>query len=249
MNHSNTIDTLKEHLEFKNVLNGVLPYVLGETNSLARQGKPGISDAFGSALWNVDFALQCAASSIYRINMHQGLNYRYASWQPIDTQRAPKATRPAYYGNIATAAFLGDLTTHRVQVVELEMPDPELDAGYGAYIDGKLARIALINLRTYNGTTSASTGPSRPEQKYSFSIPWAAAASKAVKLDRLMAPGSDALSGITFRGFSYNYELDEGRPVALENVTVGESVDISEKGLLEVLVPDASAVLVNLAGP
>lgn len=58
------------------------PLVLGEGNSLARQGVGGISNSFGAALWGLDFALQLVVRGIGRWHMHQGTNYRYQAWQP-----------------------------------------------------------------------------------------------------------------------------------------------------------------------
>ena len=59
-----------------------------------------------------------------------------------------------------------------------------------------------------------------------------------------MANGSDAITGITFDGYSYNYELDAGRPVLLRNVTRGETA-IVKNGLVKVDVPASSAVILD----
>ncbi len=66
-----------------------------------------------------------------------------------------------------------------------------------------------------------------------------------VGVQRLMANGSDAISGITWDGWSYNYELDKGRPVRLANVTVGETLAV-HNGVVTVTVPDSSAALLNI---
>ena len=44
---------------------------------------------------------------------------------------------------------------------------------------------------------------------------------------------------------SFNYELDNGRPVKLDNVTVGETVQVAD-GAVSVVVPDSSAVVLDL---
>jgi hypothetical protein len=49
---------------------------MGETNSLYNQGKPGLSNSFGAALWGIDFNLYCASVGIRRVHMHMGTNYR-----------------------------------------------------------------------------------------------------------------------------------------------------------------------------
>ncbi|KAL1998863.1 hypothetical protein VTN02DRAFT_5464 [Thermoascus thermophilus] len=45
-----------------------------------------------------------------------------------------------------------------------------------------------------------------------------------LSVQRLLANGRHAITGITRDGWSYNYELDGGKPVRLDNVTVGETV-------------------------
>lgn len=77
--------------------------------------------------------------------MHMGTNYRYQSWQPIDTDKATKGTKAPYYGNIAVAAFLGDITKATPSIVNLPLQNEE-EAAYAAYVDGKLARIIVINM-------------------------------------------------------------------------------------------------------
>ena len=67
-----------------------------------------------------------------------------------------------------------------------------------------------------------------------------------VGVRRLMANGSDAISGITFDGYSYNFELDDGKPVLLGNVTRGEVLKVGRDGVLSLDVPWSSAVLLDL---
>ena len=65
-----------------------------------------------------------------------------------------------------------------------------------------------------------------------------------VPVQRLQAAGSDVRSGITFDGWSYNYELDQGRPVRLSNVTTGETVKVSG-GKVSVVVENSEAVILS----
>lgn len=53
-----------------------VPLIMGETNSLYNQGKPGLSNSFGAALWGIDFNLYCASVGFKRVHMHMGTNYR-----------------------------------------------------------------------------------------------------------------------------------------------------------------------------
>jgi hypothetical protein len=246
MNHTSNINSVDSILTVRNGLayNGI-PFMLGEMNSLFNEGAPGLSNAFGAALWGVDFNLLCASQGIIRTHMHQGTDYRYASWQPVQTNVTTIGTKAPYYGNIAVAAMLGDLTKNSVQIANLPLTS-ELESAYAAYDDGKLERIAVVNLREYNytvnGTSSIPNPVPRPSQTYSFQIP---SGISEVTLKRLMANGSDAVTGITWDGWSYNWELRQGLPVRLHNVTTGEQAKVKH-GIVTVEVPDSSAVILNL---
>jgi hypothetical protein len=61
-----------------------------------------------------------------------------------------------------------------------------------------------------------------------------------------LANGSDAITGITFDAWSYNYELAQGKPVRLGNVTYGEATVVKD-GVVAVDVPDSSAALLTFA--
>lgn len=244
MNHTSTVASVSNHvnlartLSSKNLTTGI-PYILGETNSLYNQGAPGLSNAFGAALWGIDFNLYCASQSIRRTHMHQGTDYRYASWQPVQTDKTTLGTKAPYYGNIFVAEMVrgGD----NVRVLNLPLPE-ETSAAYAAYVDNKLARIAVINLVEYNYTDTNPTAE-RPSAKYAFQVP---STTEPLSVQRLLANGSNAITGITWDGWSYNYELDGGKPVRLDNVTVGETVSPNKEGVVEIEVPYSSAVILNV---
>ncbi|KAB8337063.1 hypothetical protein FH972_021367 [Carpinus fangiana] len=222
MNHTKTVSSIAAQLRESQLLSKYnLPYILGETNSLYNQGAPGLSNSFGAALWGLDFNLWCAANNISRVHMHQGLNYRYQSWQPHSTAKTAVGTKPPYYGQIAVAATLGNLTAHTVNVANLPLHD-ETQSAYATYEDGKLRRIAVINMHQFN--YSSTSTPHRPTLSYQFKLPSECVGGKQANVRRLMANGSNADTGVTFNGFSYSYELGRGKPVRLTNVTHDEAV-------------------------
>ncbi|KAI1752660.1 glycoside hydrolase family 79 protein [Xylaria castorea] len=265
MNHTRTRSSVDVHVsEFAQISPTApnLRQIMGETNSLYNQGKPGLSNSFGAALWGIDFNLYCASVGIGRVHMHMGTNYRYASWQPIDTALAVAGTKAPYYGNIAVAAFLGNLRIEPVRVAHLDLgnsgggggnsTDPAVgvqDAAYGAYVDNALTRIMVINMRAYNytlngaGDLDARNPAPRKVRTYSFGVAGFADGREA-HVRRLYANGSDAITGITWDGLSYNYELNLGMPVRLHNVTTRERV-LVKNGAVEVAVPDSQAVVLD----
>ena len=113
-------------------------------------------------------------------------------------------------------------------------------------MDDKLTRLLLVNLHTYNTTAdnNYTTPFARPMETYAFQLP--SGCKGEANVQRLLANGSDAITGITWDGYSYNYELDEGKPVRMGNVTCGESAKVDGKGVVSVEVPWSSAAIVSL---
>ncbi|TVY52112.1 Beta-glucuronidase [Lachnellula cervina] len=207
MNHTKTTTSVSLQAALaRNLSSYAVPFILGETNSLYNEGAPGLSNAFGAALWGIDFNLYCASVGIRRVHMHQGTNYRYQFWQPVETNITTKGTKAPYYGHVVVAAVLGGGPIRRSDVVN---PVP------------------------------------RGSQNYTFTVP--DAYSGIVGVQRLWANGSDAISGITWDGWSYNFELDDGRPVRLGNVTVGEVLEVGNGGFT-VAVEDSTAVVLSFTG-
>ncbi|GAM87581.1 hypothetical protein ANO11243_056080 [Dothideomycetidae sp. 11243] len=242
MNHTTNVNSVnKQLIEARSLYQLTsVPFILGETNSLYNEGAPGLSDSFGAALWALDFALYSAAGGIGRVHFHQGTNYRYQSWQPIDTNITTKGTKAPYYGNIAAAAFVG-----RAGSVVANVPLPgTTQAAYVVYRDDQLEKVMLINMLAFNTTGFGDGNQTRPAFDYQVHLPSCCEGTK-VKLQRLMANGSDAISGVTFDGFSFNYELDGGKPVLMTNTTRGEEA-VVQGGVVDVTVVASSAVMLVL---
>lgn len=133
----------------------------------------------------------------------------------------------------------------------------DAEAAYAAYstTSSQLVRAIVINMNTYN-TTVDGTGlgvatniTERVSREYTFDVGGGnLQPGDRVAVQRLSANGSDAISGISWDGWSYNYELDMGRPVRLSNVTTGEYVTVSVNGTIVVSVPDSSAAVLNFVG-
>lgn len=75
-----------------------------EGNSCFGGGKAGVSDAFASALWGFDYALQTASAGYLGINLHGGGEGFYT---PIASSPAGQVLRPLHYGMASFALFLG----------------------------------------------------------------------------------------------------------------------------------------------
>ncbi|ORY55446.1 uncharacterized protein BCR38DRAFT_356867 [Pseudomassariella vexata] len=247
LNHNRTKHDVDLYAAQWSAIDPGVPAIFGETNSLSNGGRPGLSNTFGAALWGIDFNLYCASANVSRVHMQMGTNFNYQSWQPVDTSVTTKGTKAPYYGNIAVAAFLGNLKTTPVRIANIVLGGggAATEAAYAAYVNNVLKRIMVVNMNEYNytanGTGRGLNITPRPVRTYSFDV--GTGVTKAT-VQRLYANGSDAISGITWDGWSYNYELNGGRPVRLSNVTVGELVVVTN-GIVEVGVADSSAVVLN----
>jgi hypothetical protein len=79
---------------------------LTEANSFHGGGLPDASDAFGSALWVLDFMFTCALAGCHGVNMHSGNRGSYTPIADVDGEVAE--IRPLFYGMVMFAqAALG----------------------------------------------------------------------------------------------------------------------------------------------
>jgi hypothetical protein len=249
MNHTRNVDAIANHVDLMDELTDYdLPYTISETNSLYGQGRAGVSNTFGAALWNLDFTLQAASKNISRVNFHMGKDYRYSAWQPVETDDVTIGTKAPYYGNLAAAAILGDLTDNEVQVVDLD-DTTDTEAAYGIYHSGDLAKIAVINFAEYNFTASGNATDSnlntshRGSHNFSINVD-ESLNDQTATVRRLTAPGADSITGITWDAYTFNYEVDNGNASRLSNVTHGEKVTVSD-GVVTVSIQSSSAVLLE----
>ncbi len=75
---------------------GGTPFRMDEGNSCFGGGRPGVSDAYASALWAADFMLSCAVAGFAGVNLHGGGTGVYT---PIETTDPVTAVpRPVYFG-------------------------------------------------------------------------------------------------------------------------------------------------------
>ncbi|KAK3905880.1 hypothetical protein C8A05DRAFT_41265 [Staphylotrichum tortipilum] len=238
MNHAVTKRSVDAHVAEYNTIRSksttpVPPLIFGETNSLYNQGRPGLSNTFGAALWGLDFNLYAASVGFKRVHMHLGTNYRYAPWQPLTTPLSPIGTKAPYYGSITLASALG---RGPATVVEIPLNSTANSTGllpesaYAVYTHSgaRLARLVVINMRGYNTTVGGAGLVPLPSPPARGAVEKGTERGGEIAIHRLLANGSDAITGITFDGWSYNWELAEGMPVRLGNVTVGERAVIEE---------------------
>ena len=113
-----------------------LPYRMTEGNSCFGGGKPGVSDAFASALWGADYMLHCACAGYSGVNLHGGGDGFYT---PIAVgPNLATELRPLYFGMQFADRFAG------AGLSECILPTPQnVTAYYGERGHERL--LGLIN--------------------------------------------------------------------------------------------------------
>jgi hypothetical protein len=197
MNRTNLFPWMGYHAEASSYsVSKGLPYVIGETNSIACQGLAGVSDVFGAAVWSVDYALYAASLNVSHIFWHMGTGYRYAAWQATQNGTTTPGPRPLYYGNLMVAAALGDGNSQVVPIVNTTSL-----AGYAIYSSksrtASLRSIVLVNMEVFNSTSTPAA--SRPSTEFTLPSDLCGKHSK-VSVQRLTAPGAEVREGISFAG-------------------------------------------------
>jgi hypothetical protein len=136
------------------------------------------------------------------------------------------------------AAAVGSSAGTRIAYLDLGNGDDRTSA-YVLYEGTGLARVVLLNMMEW---LSTSVTP-RPNSTFTVNVPNSV---KGATVERLTAAGADALSGITFAGVSYDYDLAEGKPVVVDEAATKETLKVTTNGVLSVVLQDSEAVILQL---
>ncbi|KAF7986462.1 hypothetical protein HWV62_31241 [Athelia sp. TMB] len=223
------------------------PFLMFETNTASCGGFPGISDAFGSSLWALDYALQMAYTNFSGANLHvSGQDVYYNPFTPPPTNESTYhqwTVAPLFYANLAMAETLG--TANTSQVVDLFANSASIyTPAYAVYEGGSVAKVALFNYVSdpsgasdYTATISVGGGNTGA----------AGATPSSVQVKVLAAPSVSEHSNITWAGQTYGgYFQSDGRLQGAESVQTVQCDTTA--GTCQVKVPAPSYVLVFLTG-
>ena len=235
MNHQAVVKSIANHVTLASEIQQYCPgcsYIMGETNSLSGGGATGLSNVFGAALWVVDYALYQATKNISRVHFHQSGTSPYSAWAPTSD---PPLTNAPYYGNVLIAGAVGAEDNVELSYFDLGNNDEHTSA-YVLYADNTLARMVILNMNEYDQDSG-----DRSSQTFALSVP---SGVTGAKVERLTAAGADVTGNVTFAGVSYDYDLNMGKPVVLNETATTESVT-AENGILNVIVMDTEGVLLH----
>ncbi|KAJ6445279.1 hypothetical protein O9K51_00038 [Purpureocillium lavendulum] len=229
-----------------------LEYAITEDAAVLGGAEIQFSDGFGYALWAADFNLAAMARGVARVaNLAGRPNAKRVFWTPDDSGGKPSPgpqVRAPFPAAMFIADFIGKGNPSAVKEIKTKT---DLLSAYAMYDDksGKLQRVALMNMRLYNGTTGTKRG------RTTFQVNVGKAA-KQVKVRHLRADQGVAAMGFDFGGPTSNvswageqwsHGLDMGKG-HFRNGKVEENTVQVKNGVASVVVPDSEAVMLMPPG-
>jgi hypothetical protein len=112
-----------------------LRYRMTEGNSCFGGGKPGVSDAYASALWAADYMLRAASAGWLGVNLHGGGDGWYT---PIEAGASGQVLRPLFHGMRFGGLFAG------AEIARCALP-AEVNAGAYFGRRGGETLLAVVN--------------------------------------------------------------------------------------------------------
>jgi hypothetical protein len=235
-------------------LDDAVPSVLNETNSASCSGQPGVSDAYATSLWSLDYLLESARAGISRVQFHTNTAAVCGDFQARDSVNYPISYR--YYGAFCAAdrtaldndrltaapLYYGLWAFRQVpqgHFVDLHLDDaalPQLRA-YGIKSDDGKLTVVLVNVQDPASATST-------DDDVSLSLPAAYRQGHAITLQSTGAGGlaSTDANAITLGARSAPVDgAAPGEPVA---TPVGVATD----GHAAVSVAAGTAQIVTFTG-
>ncbi len=219
-----------------------IPYRMTEGNTCYRGGKPGMSNAFCSALWAADYMLKLASYGCVGVNLHGGGSKQirdslggHLPGESLDPAAATVAKEGSFYTPIAGSResgfrarpvfygmkLAGQLAGGRMRAVTLDAAQAGASA-YAADMENGGTRIVVIN------KDASSDLALRIESK------------SGVRIWRLEAPGLTATTEVTLAGASME-ATHPWKPRREERIA-------SREGFVDLKVSAASAAVLFSGG-
>ncbi|KAG8995622.1 hypothetical protein FRB90_000137 [Tulasnella sp. 427] len=221
-------------------------FMMMETNTASCGGFAGISDAFASALWATDYAMQMAFGNFTYGLLHFGdQNVYYNPFTPPPTNMTSVRkwnTGAIFYGQLVAAEALGK--SGNARVIDLYIDSNAYHrAGYAIYENGVASRLILINY-------VQPTTPGANDFVATFAVgggqPGLTPVTPAsVKVKYLLADSVNSKDNITWAGQTFGQQfMSDGRLQGDVNVTTIQCN--TSDGTCNIPVPGPSIALVFL---
>ncbi|HEY6937726.1 MAG TPA: hypothetical protein VI424_11270 [Terriglobales bacterium] len=129
-----------------------LPIALAETNSASCGGMPGVSNAFASTLWGLDWLFSAAEDGFTSVNFHISYRPGGSSYNPVDTY---EASSKSYKNVVEPLYYAMYLFAHSASGNHLLPASAQTGANVRAYATSACSNCA-VNVVVLNKDSSAS---------------------------------------------------------------------------------------------
>jgi hypothetical protein len=200
---------------------------MAEMNSIACNGRAGVTDTFASALWAIDAMFELARTGLDGVNFHMDTDDAYGAFLfNINTAAKPyiysiNIVRPEYYGLL----FFQKAAPAASKLLPVRLSTSVNLKAWATIGSNKSVRVSLINKdRNASGTVTINLGG------YGTGT-----------LVRLIAPGYQSKTGVTFGGQTFDSSLDG----AAQGTGTHETV-VPRDGTYSIQMSRTSAALLTL---
>ncbi|KAI0823157.1 hypothetical protein BC628DRAFT_1325396 [Trametes gibbosa] len=222
------------------------PFLMFETNTASCGGFQGLSDAFASALWAVDYGLQLANSNFTGAMFHAGgqnVSYNPFTAAPTNESSFHQWTvGPIFYSALVMAEAIGTTNTSRVKDL-FPNDGNEFTPAYAVYENDALARMVLINfLDDPSGAHDYTATINVGGQQYNE----ANGVPAQIKVKYLLAPSVSEKDNITWAGQTLGGRFQaDGRLQGTETIRSFPCDQAANTCQVTVPAPGVALVLLN----
>jgi hypothetical protein len=160
--------------------------IMGETNTAACGGLPGVSDTFVSALWAVDWLMYLGSIGFSSASMQIGGKTTF--YNPMYNVNGAWEVAPIYYSSLVVAEAVGK--DKQAQFENIDLASTTLSS-YGIFHEDAFKYAVLINTDI------------NQDAVYTLKGGWSTMPSE-VKVKRLLAPHFEEKQNITWGGQTFN---------------------------------------------
>ncbi|KAI9277929.1 glycoside hydrolase superfamily [Umbelopsis sp. AD052] len=164
--------------------------IMGETNTAACGGIPGVSDTFVSALWAVDWILYLASIGFSSVSLQIG--GKTTLYNPMYNIDSAWEVAPIYYSSLAISEAVGK--DKQAQFENIDLGSSTLSS-YGVFHDNAFKYAVLLNTDINQDATYILKGG------------WSSMPSE-VKVKRLLASNYEEKQNITWGGQTFSGSFD-----------------------------------------
>ncbi|KAJ6091652.1 hypothetical protein N7467_003621 [Penicillium canescens] len=252
MNHhaiAERFPKMRRGIEYIHKADSNIGFVISELGCAL--GGPPISfaGAFGAALWAVDFHLTAMARGVKRVSNTMRPEATHSFWVPNDI--GPQTSGPSVQGVFPSAAFITDFVgkgDSLGKVIEIDVPGtPQFFSAFAMYNlqSGKLARVALVNLKQWDHNSKDDRGSAEVILNVDAGV-------GSLHARRLHAEKGTSAMGfdlgghgdnVTWAGEQWSHTVDGGKGHFVDGSMVQEKVTV-ENGHGTVSVLDSEAIIV-----